>query len=94
MIRIGDYGIDVSDRCYAVGKVSKIKVKKNKKETGEEKEYLINPSYTTSFTYALKCVQKSMRREAIKNTEGDINAAIDAIKQADERFEQMIEKLE
>ena len=25
MIRIGDYGIDVSDRCYAVGKERKLR---------------------------------------------------------------------
>lgn len=89
MIHIGDYGIDVSDKCYTVGKVSKITDKK----TGEEKEYLINPSYATSFAFALKCVRKAMHREAIKNTDGDLNAAIEAIKRCDERFERMISKI-
>lgn len=89
MIRIGDYGIDVSDKCYTVGKVSKITDKK----TGEEKEYLINPSYATSFAFALKCVRKAMHREAIGNTDGDLNAAIEAIQKADAMFESLLKKI-
>lgn len=93
MIKIGDYGIDVSDKCYAVGKISKIKVKKEGKEVGE-RDYLINPSYATSFAFALKCVRKAMHREAIGSTDGDLNAAIEAIKQADAMFESFLEQIE
>ena len=93
MIHIGDYGIDVSDKCYTVGKISNIKVKKDGKETGEEREYLINPSYATSFAFALKCVRKAMHREAIGNTDGDLNAAIEAIQKADTMFESLIKKI-
>ena len=91
MIRvIGDYGIDASDKCYAVGRISKLKEKKDGKYTGEEKEYLINPSYVTTFTGALKCIRKDMQRETIKSIDGDLKAAIEAIQKCDERFEQMI----
>lgn len=94
MIKIGDYGIDVSDKCYAVGRISKIKVRKAGVETGEERDYLINPSYATSFAFALKCVRKAMHRDAIGNTDGDLNAAIKAIQTADAMFESFLEKIE
>ena len=86
MIYIDCYGIDVSDKCFTVGKISKITDTK----TGTEKESLITPSYATSFASALKCVRKMMQREAIKNTDGDLNAAINAIRRSDVRFESLI----
>lgn len=94
MIRMGEYAIEVSDKCYAVGKVNRITVKKTDKETGikteEEKDYLVNPSYATSLASALKCIRKAMHRDALKSIEGDIKAALDAIQRCDEQFEQLL----
>lgn len=94
MIRIGEYAIEVSDKCYAVGKVSRITVKKTDKETGakteEEKDCIVNPSYATSLASALKCIRKAMHRDALKDMEGDIKTALEAIQRCDEQFEQLL----
>lgn len=86
MIRVGKYGIDASDRCYEVGKIGKITDKK----TGEEKEYIKNARYYGSLDGALRCIRRDMHFEAIRDMDGDLNAAIEALKQVDERFEKLI----
>lgn len=90
MIRVGKYGIDASDRCYEVGKIGKITDKK----TGEEREYIKNARYYVTFNDALRYIRKAMHFEAIRNMDGDLNAAIEAIKQADERFAELISGVE
>lgn len=91
MIRVIDkYGIDASDRCYEVGKIGKTTDKK----TGEVKEYIANASYVSSLQQALKVIRKKMHLEAIKNIDGDLHAAIEVIKKADERFEELIKDIE
>lgn len=90
MIRVGIYGIDASDRCYEVGKVGK----NTDKKTGEEKEYIMNPSYFTSLAGALKHIRKKMHFEAVRNMDGDIQAAIEALGKADEQFGKLISGIE
>lgn len=90
MIRIIDnWGIDASERCYEVGKIGKLVVKK----TGEEKEYIMGASYVSSFQEALVFIRKRLRLETIKDIEGDLGAAIEALKRSDERFEEVIKDI-
>lgn len=41
---LGKYGIEVSDKCYAAGKIGK----QTDKKTGVEFDYIQNPAYCTS----------------------------------------------
>ena len=90
MIRVGKYGIDASDRCYEVGKIGKITDKK----TGEEKEHIVNPSYFPTIQGALKHIRKKMHFETVKNMDGDIQSAIEALRKTDEHFEKLISIVE
>lgn len=89
MIRIiDDWGIDVDNAssCYMVGRIRKNKDKK----TGEEVECLQGPAYTNDFAQALYWLFKRLRRDAIKSTDGDLKAAIQAIQASDRRLEEAI----
>lgn len=90
MIRIGKYGIDASDRCYCVGKLYKI----TNKKTGEEIEYISNGRYYGTLKGALSSIRKDMHLEAIMNMNGDLQAAIEALRKADEQFEKLISGIE
>ena len=90
MIRIMDkYGIEVSDKCYAVGKIGKSVNKK----TGEETEMLQSPAYCTSVQGALKSLRKRMHLEALKSFEGTLDEAVKKIQNLDDRFGKEMEKI-
>lgn len=86
---IGKYGIEVSDKCYAAGKIGK----QTDKKTGKEFDYIQNPAYCTSVQSALKAIRKRMQMDALKNIDGDLETAINEIRALDERFEKMVEKI-
>ena len=86
---IGKYGIEVSDKCYAAGKVGK----QIDKKTGAEVEYIQNPAYCTSVQSALNAIRKRMQMDALRNMDCDLETATNKIRALDERFEQMIEKI-
>lgn len=86
---LGKYGIEVGDKCYAAGKIGK----QTDKKTGQEFDYIQNPAYCTSIQSALKAVRKRMQMEALKNTDGELETAINEIRALDERFEKLIEKI-
>ena len=91
MIRIlGKYGINASERCYEVGKISKTVDKK----TGEEKTIIANAKYVSNLQAALKVIRKAMHLEALKNFEGELQAAIEALERVDKQFEELIKNIE
>lgn len=90
MIRIEGFGITADSHGYTVGKP----VVYTNKETGAESEILTSPRYFGNMKACLRYIRKQMHYEAIKNTDGDINAAIKALADADERFEKLIEGVE
>ena len=94
MIRVIDkYGIEVSDKCYAAGKIGKTKVTDKKTNVTTEVICIQNPSYCTSVQSALKAIRKRMQMDALKNIDGDLETAVAAIRALDERFEKMVEKI-
>lgn len=91
MIRIMDkYGIEVSDKCYAVGKISKSVNKK----TGEEAEVIQTPAYCTTIAGALKTLRSRMHLEALKSFEGTLEEAVKKIQGLDDRFGKELEKIQ
>jgi len=91
MIRVIDkYGIKASDRCYEVGKISKAVDKK----TGVEREIIANAKYVPTLQAALKVIRKTLHFEAIKNIDGDLQTAIEALEAVDKRFEELIKNIE
>lgn len=94
MIRvIGKYGIEVSDKCYAAGKIGKQKVTDKNTKITTEVDYIQNPAYCTSVRNALNAIRKRMQMDALKNVDGDLETAINEMRTLDERFEKMIEKI-
>ena len=86
---LGKYGIEVSDKCYAAGKIGK----QTDKKTGVEFDYIQNPAYCTSIQSALKAIRKRMQLDALKNIDGELETAINEIRALDERFEKLIKKI-
>lgn len=86
---LGKYGIEVSDKCYAAGKIGK----QTDKKTGVEFDYIQNPAYCTSIQSALKAIRKRMQLDALKNIDGELEMAINEIRVLDERFERLIGKV-
>lgn len=87
MIHITEkYGIDVSDRCYVVGPIAR----QTNKKTGEEGEIITNGSYYPTFEGALRHVRRKIHMDAVRNTDGNLDAALAAIRVADERFAEVI----
>lgn len=90
MIRIMDkYGIEVSEKCYAVGKIGK----STNKKTGEVTEDLQHPAYCTSIASALKAVRKRLHMDAVKSFDGPLEEAIDKIRAIDDRFNAEVAKI-
>ena len=94
MIRLGKYGINVSDRCYEVGKIATRTVKKTDKNTNEkidvEEEYLANSGYYTSIESALNATYKRIAADALNNYDGDLKGAIEAIHKRTAEFEKLV----
>ena len=90
MIRIMDkYGIEVSDKCYAVGKIGKSIDKK----TGKESETLLHPAYCTSIASALKALRGRLIADSIKSFDGTLEEAVDRIRTLDDRFNAELAKI-
>lgn len=89
MIRIDNYGIDVVDHSYAVGRILTMTDKK----TGEKKEYLSNPRYFCSLQLCLRQIRRWMHYEGLKNVT-TVGEAIEALGKIDERFESLIAGIE
>lgn len=88
MIKVLDkYVIDSDGRQFVAGKLAS---RVNNK--GETEEYIKDPMYFPSFAMCLHGINRRMRLEAIKNADGDMEAAIAAIKAADERLMKVIAK--
>jgi len=90
MIRIGSFGIIADSYGYAVGKISRYKNKK----TGEETEILTSTKYYGSLQGCLSCIRKQIHLKVIKDFDGSLKEAIQALNDADERFEALIEDVE
>ena len=90
---LGKYGIEVSDKCYAAGKIGKQKITDKNTKITTEVDCIQNPAYCTSFQSALKAIRKRMQMDALKNIDGDLEAAVNVIRTLDERFEKMIERI-
>ena len=83
MIRILDkYGIEVSEKCYVVGKICKT----TNKKTGEQLETFQSPSYCTTIEAAVKALRRKLHMDSIKSFDGTLEAAISEIKKLDDRF--------
>ena len=90
MIRIlGKYGIDVSDRCYSVGKICTTTDKK----TGNQVEVLQAPSYCTTVEAALKSLRKRLHMEGLKSFDGTLEEAVKRVQAMDDRFNKEMEKI-
>ena len=84
MIRVIDgYGIEVDNRNYMSGKIRKITDKK----TGEAKEVIDNPAYTTTFSAALEALRRRLQRDRLNGFEGSLDDALQVVKGLDARFE-------
>lgn len=94
MIRLGKYGINVSDRCFEVGKIATRTIKKTDKNTNEktevEEEVLANSGYYTSLESALNGVYKRITVDALSNYDGDLKGAIEAIHKRTTEFEKLV----
>ena len=90
MIRIGKYGISASDRSYEVGRIAQTKDKK----TGSVVEYLTGVSYFSTLQGCLKWIRKRMHFDTVRKLDGDLQAAVEALRKSDEQFEQMIAGIE
>lgn len=76
------YGIDVSDKCYAVGKICKTTDKK----TGKQIEVLQSPSYCTTIESAIRALRHKLHMEAIKSFDGTLEEAVRKIQAMDEKI--------
>ena len=85
MIRIGDYGIEATDRCFCAGKIVKFK-DKNKGEMLER----VDGGYYTSLPDGCKGLYKRMSLDAFKSFEGDLKAAVLHLNKRTSAFEKAI----
>lgn len=90
MIRIDKYVIAAYDRGYQVGELTH----STNKETGEVTERINKPAYISSIQQCLAKIRKLMHLEAIEQYDGDLAGAINALNDADKRFERMVECVE
>lgn len=94
MIRIGSYGINVSDRCFEVGKIATRAIKKTDKNTNEktevEEEVLTNSGYYSTLESALAALYRRLTMEAVKSYDGDLNGAVRLLTKRTEAFEKLI----
>lgn len=91
MIRvIDDFVIDSDGTQFICGKLGHAVSKKDKTPY----DYVKNPSYYTNFSGALRGISRRLRLEAIKDTNGDMKAACEAIKRCDERMIEAISQFD
>lgn len=90
---IDKYGIEVSDKCFAAGKIGKVKQTDKKTNVTSEIECIQNPAYCTSVQSALKTIRKRMQMDGLKNFNGDLETAIVKIQDIDARFEEIVSKI-
>lgn len=86
MIRLGNYGINVSDRCYEVGKIAT----RIDKKTGNSEEILANSGYHTTLESALKAAYRRVTADAIKSYDGDLQGAIELVRKRTDAFEKLV----
>lgn len=81
MIRVIDrWVIDTDGKSYVGGKLATRTV------NGATEEYIQQPFYYTTFAGCVKAISARLRMEAIKRTDGDLEAAVQAIHKADQRL--------
>lgn len=88
MIRIGKYGIETADKCYAIGTITSY----TNKQTHEIVETLANVGYYSDIASALQAIVKRNRLDALKSFEGDLKQAVKAITEADEAIKLLIKE--
>lgn len=82
MIRVIDqWVIDTDGRQYVGGKLA---YKTDSK--GNTTEYIQQPFYYPTLSGCLRAISARLRIESIKDTEGDLQAALAALKAADTRL--------
>lgn len=82
MVRVVDrWVIDSDGKNYTGGKLATRTLK-----DGTTEEYIKDPFYYTTFAGCVRAISRRMRAEAIKNMDGDMEAAIKAIQAADKRL--------
>ena len=83
MVRILEkYGIEVSEKCYAVGKIRNT----TDKITGQPEEEIQSPAYCTTLEGALQALRRKMHLDAIKPFDGTLEEAVEKIRSLDDRF--------
>lgn len=90
MIRVMDkYGIEVSEKCYTVGKIGKVTDKK----IGEVREVLQCSAYCSTIANALNALRRRIHMDAVKTFDGTLEEAVDKIKAIDDRFNAEVAKI-
>lgn len=90
MVKVLDkWVIDSDGKQFVAGKLASRPTK-----DGTTEEYIRDPMYHTSFAGCVQAISKRMRLEAIKSTDGDMEAAIAAIQAADKRLMKAIGKFD
>ena len=90
MIRVVDrWVIDSDGKTYTGGKLATRTLK-----DGTTEEYIKDPFYHSTFAGCVQAISRRMRAEAIKNTDGDMEAAIAAIQAADKRLLKAVGKFD
>lgn len=89
MIKVLDkWVIDSDGKQFVAGKLA------SRVKDGQTEEYIRDPMYHTTFAGCVQAISKRMRLEAIKNADGDMEAAIAAIRAADNRLMKAIGKFD
>lgn len=90
MIRVIDnYGIDVSDHCYAVGKIITTK-KTGKDGTVVEYETIQQPAYFPTFERCLKWLAGRLRADSLRGIDCDLKTALHVMSEAEERLNKVL----
>lgn len=91
MIRVlNKYGIEVSDKCFAVGKICVTTDKK----TGKQVEVLQSPAYCTSVASAIKALRRRLHMEGLKSFDGPLDEAVKRVQEIDGVFNKELEKIQ
>lgn len=88
MIRIGKYGIEAADKCYAIGTITSY----TNKQTHEVVETLANVGYYSDIASALQAIVKRNRLDTMKSFDGDLKQAVKAITEVDEAIKLLIKE--
>lgn len=90
MIRLRDgYGLDVLSNCYAVGKIKTVR----NKDDGSESDVVIAEGYFSDPVQALKWFAKRLRMNAAREADGEFDAFIKAIQDADEKMNGLLQSV-